>query len=161
FLMTSPQRCASAWMKAAISAGLLPIGSTLAVRNLACTSGALITSTATLAISAVNAGAVFGRGANPDPPGGMKPRQTGPGRGGNRGEPGRGGVIGKRQDFHLAVAEGRATRRDVPEEDVDVAADHVVEHQRFAAVGHVHHLRVGHALKHHGSEMGRGAVALA
>src|SRR5262249_6595499 len=68
FLMTSPQRCASAWMKAAISAGLLPIGSTLAVRNLACTSSALITSTAALAISAVNAGAVFGGAASANQP---------------------------------------------------------------------------------------------
>src|SRR5262249_41933669 len=57
FLMISPQRCASAWMKAAISAGLLPIGSTLAARNLTCTSGVLITSAAALAMSEANAGA--------------------------------------------------------------------------------------------------------
>src|SRR5262249_34109186 len=157
FLMTSPQRCASAWMKAAISAGLLPIGSTLAVRNLACTSGALITSTAALAISAVNAGAVFGGAASANPPGGPKPGKPASAVVGTSGSTGERRVIGNRQDLHPAIAEGRAARRDVPEEDVDVAADHVVEHQRFAAIGHVHHLRVGHALKHHGGEMGRGA----
>ena len=61
-------------------------------------------------------------------------RQAGLGRGGNLGQHRRAAGIGNRQDLHPAVAEGRAARRDIPEEDVDVAADHVVEHQRFAAI---------------------------
>ena len=42
-----------------------------------------------------------------------------------------------------------------------MTADHVVEHQVLAAIGHMHHLRAGHALEHHAGEMRRGAVALA
>src|SRR5262249_8175039 len=68
FLMTSPQRCASSLMKAAISAGLLPMGSTLAARNLACTSVVLITSTAALATPEANAGDVFGGAATATQP---------------------------------------------------------------------------------------------
>src|SRR5262245_49409859 len=157
FLMTSPQRCASAWMKVAISAGLLPIGSTLAARNLAWTSGALITSTAALAISAVNAGAVFGGAASANQPVDMRPGKPASAVVGISGSTGERRVSAIAKIFTLPSREGRAARRDVSEEDVDVAADHVVEHRRFAAVGHVHHLCSGHALKHHGGEMGRGA----
>ena len=46
-------------MKAAISAGLLLMGSTLAARNLACTSVVLITSTAALATPEANAAPVL------------------------------------------------------------------------------------------------------
>src|SRR5262249_56868205 len=68
FLMPSPQRGSAAWMKAAIWAGLLPMGSTLAARNLACTSGVLITSTVALAMSEANAGDVFGGAASANQP---------------------------------------------------------------------------------------------
>src|SRR5262249_419359 len=68
FLRTSRQRCASAWMKSGSPAGLLPIGSTFAARNFACTSGVLITSTAALAMSEANAGAVFGGAASANQP---------------------------------------------------------------------------------------------
>src|SRR5262245_20199585 len=68
FLMTSPQRCASALMKAAISAGLLPMGSTLAARDLVCTSGALVTSTAAVAVAEANAGDVVGGAASANQP---------------------------------------------------------------------------------------------
>src|SRR5215471_20025988 len=68
FLITSLQRCASSLMKAAVSAGLLPIGSTLAARNFACTSGCLITSIAALAMSAASAGDVLGGAASANQP---------------------------------------------------------------------------------------------
>ena len=64
--MISPQRRDSSLMKAAISAGLLGVGSTLAVRNLACTSGMLRISTTALAISACSAGGVLGGATRPN-----------------------------------------------------------------------------------------------
>ena len=48
--ITSPQRRASSLMKAAVSAGVLPSGSTLSVRKRCCTSGILSTSMVALAI---------------------------------------------------------------------------------------------------------------
>src|SRR3954469_1870085 len=68
FLMMSLQRSASCLMKAAISAGLLPIGSTLTARNRACTSGILMTATAASAISDASAVGVFGGAASANQP---------------------------------------------------------------------------------------------
>ncbi len=48
--ITSPQRRTSFLMKAAVSAGVLPSGSTLSVRKRCCTSGILSTSMVALAI---------------------------------------------------------------------------------------------------------------
>ncbi len=62
-------------MKAAISAGVPGVGSTLAARNLACTSGILMISATALAISACSAGDVFGGAASPN-----QPVETSPGR---------------------------------------------------------------------------------
>src|SRR5262249_8843801 len=107
FLMTSPQRCASAWMKAAISAGLLPIGSTLAVRNLACTC-ALITSTAALAISAVNAGAVFGGAASANQPVDTRPGKPASAVVGISGSTGERRGSANPQNFTPPSPEGRA-----------------------------------------------------
>src|SRR3954463_8703755 len=68
FLMMSLQRRDSSATKAAISAGLLPTGSTLAARNFACTSGILIVSPAALAISEPSGGGVFGGAASANQP---------------------------------------------------------------------------------------------
>src|SRR5215831_15507507 len=55
-------------MKAAISAGVLGVGSTLAARNLACTSGILMISTTILEISDCSAAEVLGGAASANQP---------------------------------------------------------------------------------------------
>ena len=49
-------------------------------------------------------------------------------------------LVEHRQHLDLAVAIERQSTRNVAEEQVDVAAQHVLQHQRFAAVGHMDHL---------------------
>src|SRR4051812_11022757 len=96
-----------------------------------------------------------------EPAGGHEARQTG--FGGRRyfRKHGRAMGVRQRQDLHPSVAEWRSARGEVAEEDIDVTADHVVEHQILAAVGHVHHARIGHTLKHHAGQMRGCAVPLA
>src|SRR5262249_18901796 len=100
FLMPSPKCCASALMKAAIPAGLLPMGSPLAARNLACTSGVLITSTAAVAMSEANAGDVFGGAASANQPVATSPGKPASAVVGISGSTGERRGAGNAQSFH-------------------------------------------------------------
>src|SRR3954463_8889526 len=91
FLMMSLQRRASSATKAAISAGLLPTGSTLAARNFACTSGILMVSTAALAISATSGDGVFGGAASANQPVDTRPGRPASAGGGDSARRGEGG----------------------------------------------------------------------
>jgi hypothetical protein len=148
-------------MKAAVSAGVWPPGSTLSARNFACTSGIFRTSMKSLAIWSRSACRHLGRAGHGEPADGNEIGHPRLGCRRHIGHLRRALLVEHRQDFDLAVAPQRQSRRHIAEEQVDVAAQDVLEHQRLAAIGHVHHAGAGQGHEHVGGEVRRRAVALA
>ena len=161
FLITSPQRATSSLMKAAVSRRRAAAGLDaqraelrLHVRHLE-------------DLDEIPGDAVaqrrrhLRRPGHGEPAGGHEIGHAGLGRRRHVGHLRRALLVEHRQHLDLAVAPQRQRRRDIAEEQIDMAAEHVLQHQRLAAIGHVHHLRAGHGHEHVGGEVRRRAVALA
>src|SRR5262249_56626814 len=111
-----------------MSAGLFPMGSPLAARTLACTSGVLITSPAAWPIREANAAAVFGGAASANQPVDTSPGKPASAVVGISGSTGERRLSASARIFTLPSRKGALAAAMFPKKDVDVAADHVVEH---------------------------------
>ncbi len=114
-----------------------------------------------LAIWSRNSGLNLGRSDHSVPRARDQVGQPGLGGGRNLRDRRRTRLVGDRQHLELAVTIERERAGNVAEKDIDMAAQHVVVDQRFAAIRHMDHAGAGHGHEHVGGEMRGIATALA